>query len=101
MLPKLYEYLGIVVLFYSNEHTPIHVHGNYQGSECRAEIIVVDGRIVKIIFKRVKGRKQLPVSKLSAFKKLVNKYSEDIVKKWVDYFVYNKPIKPKRITKVI
>jgi len=100
-LPKLYEYLGIVVLFYSNEHTPIHVHGNYQGSECRAEIIVVDGRIVKIIFKRVKGRKQLPVSKLSAFKKLVNKYSEDIVKKWVDYFVYNKPIKPKRITKVI
>jgi len=100
-LPKLYEYLGIVVLFYSNEHTPIHVHGNYQGSECRAEIFVVDGRIVKIIFKRVKGRKQLPVSKLSAFKKLVNKYSEDIVKKWVDYFVYNKPIKPKRITKVI
>ncbi len=100
-MPKLYEYLGIVVLFYSNEHTPIHVHGNYQGSECRAEIFVVDGRIVKIIFKRVKGRKQLPVSKLSAFKKLVNKYSEDIVKKWVDYFVYNKPIKPKRITKVI
>ncbi len=100
-MPKLYEYLGIVVLFYSNEHTPIHVHGNYQGSECRAEIIVVDGMIVKIFFKRVKGRKQLPVSKLSAFKKLVNKYSEDIVKKWVDYFVYNKPIKPKRITKVI
>ncbi|MBN8584221.1 MAG: DUF4160 domain-containing protein [Ignavibacteria bacterium] len=100
-MPKLYEYLGIVVLFYSNEHTPIHVHGNYQGSECRAEIIVVDGSIVKIIFKRVKGRKQLPVSKLTAFKKLVNKYSSDIVKKWVDYFVYNKPIKPKRITKVI
>lgn len=100
-MPKLYEYLGIVVLFYSNEHTPIHVHGNYQGSECRAEIIVVDGRIVKIIFKKVKGKKQLPFSKLTAFKKLVNKYSEDIVKKWVDYFVYNKPIKPKRITKVI
>lgn len=100
-MPKLYEYLGIVVLFYSNEHTPIHVHGNYQGSECRAEIIVVDGSIVKIIFKRVKGRKQLPATKLTAFKKLVNKYSSDIVKKWVDYFVYNKPIKPKRITKVI
>ncbi|HRE09229.1 MAG TPA: DUF4160 domain-containing protein [Ignavibacteria bacterium] len=28
-MPKLYEYLGIVVMFYSNEHTPIHVHGNY------------------------------------------------------------------------
>jgi len=100
-LPKLYEYLGIVVMFYSNEHTPIHVHGNYQGSETRAEIVVVDGKIVKVVFKKVRGKKPLPVSKLSAFKKLVNKYSDDIVKKWVDYFVYNKPIKPKRITKVI
>ena len=26
-MPKLYEYLGIVVYFYSNEHEPIHVHG--------------------------------------------------------------------------
>jgi len=88
-------------MFYSNEHTPIHVHGNYQGSETRAEIVVVDGKIVKVVFKKVRGKKPLPVSKLSAFKKLVNKYSDDIVKKWVDYFVYNKPIKPKRITKVI
>ncbi|HRE09228.1 MAG TPA: hypothetical protein PK605_14835 [Ignavibacteria bacterium] len=63
--------------------------------------MVVDGKIVKVVFKKVRGKKPLPVSKLSAFKKLVNKYSDDIVKKWVDYFVYNKPIKPKRITKVI
>jgi len=63
--------------------------------------VVVDGKIVKVVFKKVRGKKPLPVSKLSAFKKLVNKYSDDIVKKWVDYFVYNKPIKPKRITKVI
>ena len=26
-MPKLFEYLGIVILFYSNEHEPIHVHG--------------------------------------------------------------------------
>ena len=35
-MPKLYEYLGIIVLFYSNEHLPIHVHGKYQGKEMRA-----------------------------------------------------------------
>ncbi|MBZ0203981.1 MAG: DUF4160 domain-containing protein [Ignavibacteria bacterium] len=100
-MPKLYEYLGIIVLFYSKEHYPIHVHGNYQGTECRAEIIVANGKITKVVFKKVKGKKQLPSSKLTAFKKLVNKYSEDIVKKWIDFFVYNKPVKPKRITKVI
>lgn len=100
-MPKLYEYLGIIVLIYSNEHNPIHVHGIYQGRECKAEIIVLEGKIVRVVFRKVKGKRQLPVSKLSAFKKLVNKYSEDIVKKWVDYFVYNKPIKPKRISKAI
>jgi len=26
-MPKLYEYFGLVVLFYSNEHDPVHVHG--------------------------------------------------------------------------
>ena len=40
-MPKLYEYFGIVVMFYSNEHEPVHVHSKYQGHEMRAEIIVV------------------------------------------------------------
>jgi len=26
-MPKLYEYLGLDVFFYSNEHQPVHVHG--------------------------------------------------------------------------
>lgn len=25
-MPKIYDYLGIVFLFYSNEHEPLHVH---------------------------------------------------------------------------
>ncbi len=32
-MPKLYEYLGIIVLFHSNEHRPIHVHGRYQNRD--------------------------------------------------------------------
>jgi hypothetical protein len=27
-MPKIYEYLGIIIMFYSNEHEPIDVHGN-------------------------------------------------------------------------
>ena len=29
-MPKLYEYFGLIFLFYSQEHDPIHVHGKYQ-----------------------------------------------------------------------
>ncbi len=28
---KLYEYFGVLVMFYSNEHEPVHVHGKFQG----------------------------------------------------------------------
>lgn len=31
-MPKLYEYFGVVVYFFSREHEPIHVHGKYQES---------------------------------------------------------------------
>ncbi len=28
-MPKIFEYLGIIIMFYSNEHEPIHVHGKF------------------------------------------------------------------------
>jgi len=38
-MPKLYEYFGLIFLFYSNEHEPIHVHGKFQDTESKAEIV--------------------------------------------------------------
>ncbi|NKB23803.1 MAG: DUF4160 domain-containing protein [Kiritimatiellae bacterium] len=29
-MPKLYTYFGLLVMFYSNEHEPIHVHGKVE-----------------------------------------------------------------------
>ncbi len=42
-MPKIYVYFGMVILFYSNEHGPVHVHGKYQGKESKAELIVAKG----------------------------------------------------------
>ena len=47
-MPKLYEYLGIIVLFYSNEHEPIHVHGRRHGHESKAELTIENGKVVQI-----------------------------------------------------
>lgn len=56
-MPKLFEYFGLIILFYSNEHDPIHVHGKFQDKESKAEIEIINGKIVKISFKNVKGKK--------------------------------------------
>ena len=29
-MPKLYEHVGPIVMFYANEHDPVHVHGKSQ-----------------------------------------------------------------------
>lgn len=92
-MPKVFEYLGIVILFYSNEHEPVHVHGKYQGFESKAEFIISDGIVRNILIKDVKGRKPLPPAQLRDFNALVNAFADDIVRKWVDYFVYHKAVR--------
>ena len=92
-MPKIFEYLGIIIMFYSNEHEPIHVHGKYQSFESKAEIIIKDGIIVAVNIKTVKGRKPLQNKELKEFKNFVEKFKDDIVQKWIDYFVYHKSIR--------
>lgn len=88
-MPKIYVYLGIMILFYSNEHEPVHVHGKYQGKESKAELTIVNGKVIKIIIKSVNGREPLPSKILRDFEAFVNAYA---VQKWIDYFVLHKEV---------
>lgn len=97
-MPKIYEYLGIILFFYSNEHEPIHVHARKGEFESKAEIIIQGGLIKEIILTNVKGKKPLKGSDLNSLKEFLEIYSEKVVSKWVDYFVYNKQISFEKIT---
>lgn len=100
-MPKLYEYFGLIILFYSNEHEPIHVHGKYQGRESKAEIIFENGEFKEVKVSKVKGKQPLDNKNEKRLRKLVEHFREDIVHKWVDFFVYNKEVKSEVITKKI
>jgi len=98
-MPKLYIYLGLVIYFYSNEHEPIHVHVEFHGHEAKADIILRNGKITKIVFSNVAGKPPLDGAKLRDFKKLVGVKAEEIVRRWIDYFVKNVHQKPELITR--
>ncbi len=100
-MPKLYEYFGMIILFYSSEHEPIHVHCKYQDKESKAEIVFVNGKFVEVRISEVKGKEPLDIQNRKKFKKLVELYRDDIVRKWIDFFVYNKVIETEKITKNI
>lgn len=98
-MPKLYEYFGLIVLFYSHEHEPIHVHCKYQGRESKAEIVYREGKFVEVRICDVQGKEPLDAQSQKKLKKLVEAYREDIVRKWIDFFVYNIPVVSETITK--
>jgi hypothetical protein len=100
-VPKLYEYLGISIYFYTNEHEPIHVHGRYAGRESRAEIIVENGRVVGVEITPVGTKRPLEGQKLNDFQEFVESRAEEIVRRWVDFFVHNVRSKPQIITRRI
>ena len=98
-MPKLYEYFGLIIMFYANEHDPVHVHGKSQGRESRAEIIVINGKVSEVRYTAVLGRSPLDNNEMRFFEEIVSARADEIVTKWIDFFVLHKSIKPERITR--
>jgi len=98
-MPKLYEYFGLRVYFYANEHEPVHVHGFYQGRESKAEIVIRNGIVTGFRILPVAGMKPLNGKALSDFKLLVQRRSDDIVRKWIEFFVHHRQIETEIIAR--
>ncbi len=97
--PKLYEYFGLVIFFYSNEHESIHVHARSGEAESKAEFFIEEGQITEVRLTAVGNKPPLAGRDLQNFKDLLFVYAYEIVRKWVDYFVYHKRISPITITR--
>jgi len=97
-MPKLFEYLGLVLRFFSNEHEPIHVHAFYKESQTKVELIIENGIITKINYKKVAGFEMVPVEKMNDLEQLINIYKYDIIQLWIKFFVLNEKITCKKIT---
>ena len=61
----------------------------------------MDGKITEIKILNVKGKLSLERTELDRFNKLVNAYKDDIIQKWIDFFVLHKTFNTEKITKEI
>lgn len=86
-MPKIYEYIGFVFFFYSNEHLPIHCHVKKGQKEIKAEILFEDG-IPVVKFRKIRGKIQITGDALDTVEDFIIEHHKQIVNKWTTYFVY-------------
>ena len=98
-MSKLYEYFGLIIMLLANEHDPVYVHGKCQGREMRAKLVIIDGLVSEIRFMRQPGRQSLSDSEQRYFEEIVSAKADDIVQKWIDFFVLRKSISPEVISR--
>ena len=98
-MPKIYEYMGISLMFYSNEHEPIHIHAKYDNSMVKVSFFINDGIIYKTTYKEEFGK--FSPAKLKELKKFISVYKYNIISAWYDCFVLHKKIHCQKIEQKI
>lgn len=100
-MPKIYEYLGLIFFFYANEHLPIHVHVSFAEYESKFELEIENGILKDIYIKKVKGRESLLKTQEDKAIIFIKNYHEQIVDKWIQFFIQNKKVRCEMINKKI
>jgi len=98
-MPKLYEYLGIAIWFYSDEHNPIHVHAKYGDNEIKVELYEANGIVYDVQYKDINGK--FTPAKMKDLKIFINENKGAILYAWKQVFEQQVKLKPIRITKRI
>ena len=100
-MPKIFEYIGYILFFYSNEHEPVHVHVQHGEYQSKIDLIFENGKLKTIIYRPVKGYTPISSERQKEINKFLRKYHQEIIDKWTDFFILHKKPKFERITKKI
>ncbi len=98
-MPKLYQYMGINLWFWSDEHDPIHLHARCNGATMIVKLYVKNGRVWRVTYKAKSGK--FSADKEKALRTLVSAMKENIRTAWIDYFINHQHIAPIIINKKI
>lgn len=90
-MPDIFTYFGFIFSFYSNEHEPIHVHDEHQNKMSIYDLYVCNGELIEI--RQCDKGNPLSSKDDKVARAFIEKYWENIVDKWVNFFVYKKRVR--------
>ena len=98
-MPVIYEYLGIVISFWSKEHEPIHIHARYNDAIVKVTLFVKEDKVYRVSYKSDGGK--FPEAKMRQLKEFVSVYKQALLYAWQQFFDNQVQIKTIKITKKI
>ena len=98
-MPKLYEYFGLVFLFYSDDHDPLHLHVQRGEREGIIMLMMVEGILTELRWRTKRGAVMLNDKEQREAETFVRAMKGDIIEKWTAFYIEHKRIKPVRITR--
>ena len=97
-MPKLFEYRGLILRFFSDEHEPIHIHAFYKECQTKVEFSIENGIISSINYNKIQGYEMIPEEKRKDLEILIDVYKYDIFQLWIKFFVLHEKVTCKKIS---
>jgi hypothetical protein len=98
-MPKIFEYLGFIFFLYANDHKPLHVHVRYAEFESIVEIVIKNGKLTGLKYRKVAGRLAIPINDRKNIDIFISTYYLRIVEKWTQFYLLNQNPKSEKITR--
>jgi hypothetical protein len=94
-MPQVYRYFGLIFYFWSNDHLPAHIHvtDTTRERECVFDLIMGNSILIEIRT-RTDIKPPLKSEEITNAKAFISVYYPQIIKKWFEFYICGKEIKP-------
>ncbi|MDR2586034.1 MAG: DUF4160 domain-containing protein [Prevotellaceae bacterium] len=101
-MPQVYRYFGLIFYFWSNDHLPAHIHVTdaTRERECVFDLILENSILIETRM-RIDIKPSLKSEEITSAKAFISVFYPQIIKKWFEFYVCGKEIKPITIRKKI
>jgi hypothetical protein len=95
----LLEYKGIEVCLIPTDKTPIHFYAISGDDWAMATIVFINGIFDRAEISSVQGANTLSDRNKERFRVVIEEYLPELVRQWIDYYIYGKSIQSEKINK--
>jgi hypothetical protein len=97
----LFDYYGLKIHFIKTDCTPLHIYANRGKQSCIGHVTFKQGLFDKIEFKKREGFDGLDQDDANKMELLILNHLDEIVKRWIDFYIFKRPIEEEIITQRI